>query len=39
MIIGKQRHGRSVTVPLSFESQFTRFGNLARDAWLPERME
>ncbi|MCU0953163.1 MAG: replicative DNA helicase [Hyphomicrobium sp.] len=39
VIIGKQRHGPVGTVPLSFESQFTRFGNLARDAWLPERME
>jgi replicative DNA helicase len=39
VIIGKQRHGPVGTVPLAFESQFTRFGNLARDAWLPERME
>jgi replicative DNA helicase len=39
VIIGKQRHGPVGTVPLSFESQFTRFGNLARDAWMPERME
>jgi replicative DNA helicase len=31
VIIGKQRHGPVGTVPLSFESQFTRFGNLARD--------
>jgi replicative DNA helicase len=26
-------------VQLSFESQFTRFGNLARDAYMPERYE
>lgn len=31
VIIGKQRHGPTGAVPLSFEAQFTRFGNLARD--------
>jgi replicative DNA helicase len=31
VIIGKQRHGPVGTVNLSFESEFTRFGNLARD--------
>ena len=31
VIIGKQRHGPIGTVELSFEGQFTRFGNLARD--------
>jgi replicative DNA helicase len=31
VIIGKQRHGPVGTVPLAFESQFTRFGNLARE--------
>jgi replicative DNA helicase len=31
VIIGKQRHGPTGTVPLSFEAQFTRFGNLSRD--------
>ena len=30
VIIGKQRHGPVGTVELSFENQFTRFGNLAR---------
>ncbi|WP_136441371.1 replicative DNA helicase [Pacificoceanicola onchidii] len=30
VIIGKQRHGPIGTVELSFESQFTRFGNLAK---------
>jgi replicative DNA helicase len=39
VIIGKQRHGPTGTVQLSFEAQFTRFGNLARDAYLPERFE
>ncbi len=31
VIIGKQRHGPVGTVPLAFEAEFTRFGNLARD--------
>jgi len=39
VIIGKQRHGPVGTVQLAFESQFTRFGNLARDYQLPERFE
>jgi replicative DNA helicase len=39
VIIGKQRHGPTGTVQLSFEAQFTRFGNLARESYLPERME
>ncbi|MDC0737395.1 replicative DNA helicase [Cognatishimia sp. SS12] len=30
VIIGKQRHGPIGTVDLSFESQFTRFGNLVK---------
>ncbi|MCO6382425.1 MAG: replicative DNA helicase [Vannielia sp.] len=30
VIIGKQRHGPIGTVELSFESQFTRFGNLVQ---------
>ncbi|MFY0595950.1 MAG: replicative DNA helicase [Cognatishimia sp.] len=30
VIIGKQRHGPIGTVDLSFESRFTRFGNLAK---------
>lgn len=37
LIIGKQRHGPTGTVKLSFEPQFTRFGNLAREDRLPER--
>ncbi|MGE3247107.1 MAG: replicative DNA helicase [Beijerinckiaceae bacterium] len=39
VIIGKQRHGPTGTVELSFEAEFTRFGNLAREDHLPERME
>ena len=31
VILGKQRHGPIGTVELSFESQFTRFGNLVRE--------
>ena len=30
LIIGKQRHGPIGSVDLSFESQFTRFGNLVK---------
>ncbi len=30
VVIGKQRHGPIGTVELSFEGQFTRFGNLAK---------
>lgn len=39
VIIGKQRHGPVGAVQLAFESQFTRFGNLAREYQLPERYE
>jgi replicative DNA helicase len=38
VIIGKQRHGPTGTVKMSFEPEFTRFGNLARDERLPDRM-
>jgi replicative DNA helicase len=37
VIIGKQRHGPVGTVQLAFESQLTRFGNLAREYQFPER--
>jgi replicative DNA helicase len=37
VIIGKQRHGPIGTVDLSFEGQFTRFGNLARPSYLPDQ--
>jgi len=36
VIIGKQRHGPVGTVQLAFESQFTRFGNLAKEDRMPE---
>ena len=35
VIIGKQRHGPVGSVALAFESQFTRFDNLARDYQVP----
>ena len=36
VIIGKQRHGPIGTVELSFEAQFTRFGNLYRQRYAAE---
>lgn len=36
VIVGKQRHGPIGTVELSFEAQFTRFGNLAKVWQQPE---
>ncbi|MEQ1577424.1 MAG: replicative DNA helicase [Hyphomicrobium sp.] len=39
VIIGKQRHGPVGSVQLAFEAQFTRFSNLARDSYMPERLE
>ncbi len=36
VIVGKQRHGPVGTVQLAFESNFTRFGNLAKDDYLPD---
>jgi replicative DNA helicase len=39
VIIGKQRHGPTGTVPLAFHGEFTRFSDLAEDSHLPERFE
>ncbi|HEV1999812.1 MAG TPA: DnaB-like helicase C-terminal domain-containing protein, partial [Xanthobacteraceae bacterium] len=38
IIIAKHRHGPTDSVGLSFEAQFTRFGNLAREERLPDRV-
>ncbi|MDJ1156966.1 replicative DNA helicase [Chelatococcus sp. SYSU_G07232] len=38
VIIGKQRHGPTGTVQLSFQADVTRFGNLAQEDHLPEQM-
>jgi len=38
VIIGKQRHGPTGSVPLAFEAQFTRFSNLVRDYQVPDFM-
>jgi replicative DNA helicase len=37
VIIGKQRHGPTGTVPLQFDAAVTRFGDLAPDGQLPDR--
>ncbi|GGA50320.1 replicative DNA helicase [Pelagibacterium lentulum] len=39
VIIAKQRHGPTGTVQLHFEANLTRFSNLAREDYLPERFE
>jgi replicative DNA helicase len=38
VIIGKQRHGPTGTVQLQFEASVTRFSNLAREQYMPERL-
>src|SRR6266581_3275350 len=38
IIIGKQRHGPTGTVQAAFESHITRFSDLAKEQYLPERM-
>lgn len=37
VIIAKQRHGPIGNVKLAFTSQFTRFGDLAKDEYMPEQ--
>ena len=39
VIVAKQRHGPTGTVPLAFQAEFTRFTDLADEAYLPERFE
>ena len=39
VIIGKQRHGPTGTVPLQFEASLTKFSNLATADYLPEQFQ
>ena len=39
VIIGKQRHGPIGTVQMQFDGAVTRFSDLARDQYMPERRE
>lgn len=39
VIISKQRHGPTGTVQLHFNANLTRFGNLAREDYLPEQLD
>ena len=39
VIIAKQRHGPTGTVPMGFQGEFTRFFDLAEDSHLPDRFE
>ena len=39
VIIGKNRHGPTSSIPLHFEGEYTRFSDLAEDDRLPERFE
>ncbi|MBB3949462.1 replicative DNA helicase [Aureimonas jatrophae] len=39
VIVAKQRHGPTGSVPLAFQAEFTRFTDLAEESHLPERFE
>ncbi len=39
VIIAKQRHGPTGTVPMGFQGEFTRFFDLVEDSHLPERYD
>ncbi|MCZ8261993.1 MAG: replicative DNA helicase [Beijerinckiaceae bacterium] len=39
VIIGKQRHGPTGSVQLQFDANVTRFSTLAKEDYLPERLE
>ena len=39
LIVGKQRHGPTGTVNLQFDADVTRFSNLVRDNYLPQRRD
>jgi replicative DNA helicase len=39
IIIGKNRHGPTSTIPLHFEGEYTRFSDLARPERLPQRYD
>jgi len=39
VIVAKQRHGPTGTVPLGFQGEFTRFFDLVEESHLPERFE
>ena len=37
LIVGKQRHGPTGTIDLQFDGRYTRFSDLAQDAYIPAR--
>ena len=37
VIVGKQRHGPVGTIDLRFDGAYTRFSDLAQDAYVPAR--
>ena len=39
VIIAKQRHGPTGTVPMGFQGEYTRFFDIVEDSYLPERFE